>query len=192
VSISNDGTIGFDAINLLKKLVKDPGVQLPMKMTSDRNWFLYSVSDEAEVREVAVNDLTGKTKSSTDDNPNPSPLKFNVLDSRDNGIENASTTSRGPELLQGFLVNGKIVPRYKSYNIPADSKFTGAVTITANGTYDDRKGNQVSRSSIVFHEMSENYYRGTGNNYQQAHERAIMDAKSLPPGDNRNQSPGSH
>jgi hypothetical protein len=88
---------------------------------------------------------------------------------------------------------------YGDYYVPPHTNpYDGIMAISQNVSWneielDTKKVIPKSRASVVFHELSENYYRVQGNGYWDAHNCAINDEKLLPSNDiRRSKKPGAY
>jgi hypothetical protein len=156
-----------------------------MLVSSESN-ITYSVSDEATVRQVAVNPVTGEAYRDNEVGAangymNPSVnKKIDLLKDLGNpGGENGVVNAARPRF-------GKPEGRkyYPSYLIPSESNVDGSVTISGNVIFYDRGGTKT-RGNAAFHELSENYYRVSGQTYQNAHNSAISAENKFRSGDSR-------
>src|SRR5260370_41537146 len=96
------------------------------------------------------------------------------------------------------IVNGQKVKGtnlYHNYLIPGNKNVAGSVTIAEHGRFFERtligEVYPKTRSSVVFHELSENYYRVNGQGYFDAHNGAIEAEKKFSTDDvRRSKRPG--
>jgi RHS repeat-associated protein len=162
ICVGDDGLLSFNTTGLSQSQMNDPGVQLVTNLTTSGCSYLYTVTENVTVAHDEVNADDGKSQGGKVEN---------VDVAGHHGVVNASSTPYGKK------ANGN----YSGYYLPAfGSKFDGILAISGKSKFteiehDTKKEIPKSRASVVFHELSENYYRVSGNNYQTSHDLAVAD-----------------
>ncbi|MES1221996.1 MAG: RHS repeat-associated core domain-containing protein, partial [Bacteroidota bacterium] len=173
--------VSFDVSNLSPTDIKDQGVKLLMDLTcpSGSDTYTYNVADNAPYKNQTIDTKTGEMVGDPHEPyQNASPAA--ITKSPFNGIANFSQTPMGE-------INGKTS---NSTPVPADPSHKGEVTISANMTWNEgvsntSSGTPKSRSSVIFHELSEALFRGNGMKYAPAHNAAANAESKLPVNDSR-------
>jgi RHS repeat-associated protein len=181
------GEIKFD-INQVPLNERNAGMVLLSKVTLTPKKIVYEVA-------TAMNGYDRDNCT-----PTSAPLSKSNNDKVNTKVaSNLSTTERGSADEQEYLSNkGASQQRYDSYDALPRDNFDGQITLSPyTGSYyddflqhpeDQAKGNNKytylrseTRSSLLFHELSENYYRTVENDcFGEAHNKAKKDERSLP------------
>jgi len=165
--------------------MNDPGIELLYNLITSENDFVYEVNNTATTRNRA-----GETEYENIDEPfgmsdDPNAAKEN------NQISNTSITRMLKVLPENPTDNDKAM---FTSNMPSEIGVEGQVVIAPVTRYVYNFGmvGKKSRSSIVFHELSENYYwtenglpYAPSSTEAGAHNMAIADESALPKGDSR-------
>jgi RHS repeat-associated protein len=193
ISSSLDDIIQFDLNGLSKDQLADPGVQLLANLTTSGCSYLYTATEEITVSKVNVDAFTGAFQTAN--------IKSVNLTTEEDGIVNASNTPFGASHSNGTtgVVNSGPGTVYHGYYVPPfDNPFDGILAISGSAKWSERDPvshvvGSKSRSSVVFHELSEMYYRVSGNSYQISHNLAIADElKFLVNDARRSKTPGRY
>ena len=189
IDYDNNGLVSFNMNAISEQFRTDAGVVLLNNLINGADNWLYSVGDVANVGFRKV-DASGNTVLVADGWGNLVPEvilnhSVNLLNRSvgENGIMNANKNHMGRD------ENGRLIS--KEY-FPMNFKVRGEVMISVNTSWQEssdpkngkniRNPQGITRASVVFHELSEMYYKG---NYVYAHGRAIMDARTFRPNDHR-------
>jgi RHS repeat-associated protein len=168
LSMDENGSISFNMDAVPEEFQTDAGVALLNGMVNGSEKYAYNVSDVANVAQYNWT------------NERFTPVTINLTTEGANGILNASTTYHGVDL-NGVLSNSQYVPNRTGND--------AEVTISANVSWEEptkpnyQKGDKTSwkdasRSSIVYHELSESFERTAGKKeYVPAHDTASKTAK---------------
>ncbi len=195
VSFGGDGLVDFNSSGLTPSQLNDPGVQLLINLSTSGFTYLYTVTDNVTVSKVEVNGDDGELQGGH-------VVNQNVLDNH--GVVNASNTPAGSQPSNGTVgaVTSNIKWLFHDYFAIAfgdKDKYDGILAISENRKWNEYNPNisshtsQKLRESVVFHELSENYYRVEGKGYWAAHNLAIADEMKFSAGDSRRSlDPGSY
>jgi RHS repeat-associated protein len=180
-----NGVICVNVAGLSPEQLNDPGVQLLINLSTSNHAFLFTITNTVSVSYVTLDPQTGSDAQGT--------IRDQSVD-KNHGVVNAANTPFGSVVSQNGTVGAEVLPPgsriFPSYfSPPAGSGFDGIVAISPDKQFfeiDPATNKEVPKNaSIIFHELSENYYRVMGNNYETSHNLAIKDEMKIPIGDAR-------